>query len=54
MCTDLSSGTIAAGIHADVGNVVAGSLFATGYGAAIIFGGVWAGTFVGIIVMAKA
>ncbi|KZM28362.1 uncharacterized protein EKO05_0005186 [Ascochyta rabiei] len=45
----IAAGSIAAGIHAGIGSVAAGSAFATltsaamgGYGAIIVFGGVWA------------
>jgi hypothetical protein len=46
--TDIYIGSIAAGIQAGIGNVAAGSIFATltsaamsGYGVPIVFGGVW-------------
>ena len=46
--TDIWTGSIAAGVQAGIGNVAAGSIFATltsagmsGYGAPIVFGGVW-------------
>jgi hypothetical protein len=44
----MSAGSIAAGIHAGIGSVAAGSVFATltsaamfGYGLPILLGGVW-------------
>ncbi|KAK1911801.1 hypothetical protein P3342_013106 [Pyrenophora teres f. teres] len=57
----VAAGSIAAGIQAGIGNVVAGSLFATctsammgGSGALIIFGGVGVGTFATIAVALTA
>jgi hypothetical protein len=46
--TDIEIGSIAAGIQAGMGNVAAGSIFATltsaamaGYGVPVVYGGVW-------------
>ncbi|CAA9966358.1 Ifi-6-16 multi-domain protein [Pyrenophora teres f. maculata] len=57
----VAAGSIAAGIQAGIGNVVAGSLFATctsammgGSGALIIFGGVGVGTFATVAVALTA